>query len=130
MPHRTRVLIVDDSPRARASLRARLAIDGEDMDIQEAENGLEALECIAKAAPDVVFMDVMMDALGGIEATKRIKADAPRVKVIALSFSPDYASAALAAGADAFVCKGDPPAVLLRAFARIAGLQEESGEPQ
>ena len=130
MPAQTRILIVDDSARARQSLRTLLAIYAEEAEIQEAENGLEALQRFDRFCPNVVVMDIMMPELDGINATRRIKALAPRVKVIALSMSPDYRSEALAAGADAFVCKGDPPAVLLDALARVTGWQEDDSSRQ
>lgn len=125
MPAQTQILIVDDSARTRQSLRTLLAIYAENAEIQEAENGLQALEWFDRSCPDVVVMDIMMPELDGINATQRIKARAPNVKLIALSMSPDYESDALAAGADAFVCKGDPPGALLEALARVMGWQED-----
>ncbi len=116
MPDRIRILIVDDSPRARKSLCALLAAYAEDTRIQEAKNGLEALQCVEQAPPDVVLMDVIMPELDGPAATRLMKERVPQVKVIALSISPDYRFEALAAGADAFVCKGDPPGLLLDAL--------------
>lgn len=124
---RTRILIVDDSPRARQSLRGLLDSYAEDIEIQEAQDGLEALRCVEAFLPDVVFMDVMMPGLDGISATGLIKQQAPQVKVIALSIACDDRAEALAAGADAFVCKGEPPGVILETLARVAGLMEDNG---
>jgi two-component system NarL family response regulator len=130
MPGKARILIVDDSARARNSLRALLAIYADETDMLEAENGWEALLRIDTSSPEVVLMDVMMPELDGITATEIIKQYAPQVKVIAVSMSPDYRSEALAAGADAFVCKGDPPGVLLEALVRLTGWPEDdSGTP-
>ncbi len=125
MRDRIRILIVDDSARARQSLCALLNIYAEDTEVQEAENGLEALQRIDEALPSVVFLDVMMPGLDGIKTTQLIKQHVPHVKIIALSIACDYESEALAAGADAFVCKGDPPGVVLQALARVTGLQED-----
>ena len=130
MPGNARILIVDDSARARNSLRALLAIYADDAEMLEAENGLEALQMIDTSSPDVVLMDIMMPELDGITATWFIKQQAPQVKVIAVSMSPDYRSEALAAGADAFVCKGDPPGVLLEALVRLTGWPEDDSETQ
>ncbi|MGE5263103.1 MAG: response regulator transcription factor [Acidobacteriota bacterium] len=130
MSDKTRILIVDDSARARNSLRALLAICTEDAEIQEAETGLEALQCIDESSPSVVLMDIMMPGLDGIKTTQIVKQHRPQVKIIALSIACDSESQALAAGADAFVCKGDPPGVLLETLARVAGLQEDDrGKP-
>ncbi len=129
MPEKTRILIVDDSPRARNSLCALLAIYAEDAEIQEAENGLDALERIDTSSPDVVLMDILMPELDGLQATQFIKQKAPQIKVIAMSMAPDYRSEALAAGADAFVCKGDSPGALFEALARLTGLHgDDSGK--
>ncbi len=124
---RTRILIVDDSPRARQSLRGLLDSYAEDTEIQEAQDGSEALQCVEALVPDVVFMDVMMPGLDGIRATQLIKQRAPQAKVIALSIACDYRAEALAAGADAFVCKGEPPGVILETLAQVAGLMEDDG---
>ncbi len=124
---RTRILIVDDSPRARQSLRGLLDSYAEDIEIQEAQDGLEVLRCVEALLPDVVFMDVLMPGLDGISATGLIKQQVPQVKVIALSIACDYRAEALAAGADAFVCKGEPPRVILETLARVAGLMEDNG---
>ncbi|MBI5033951.1 MAG: response regulator transcription factor [Chloroflexi bacterium] len=119
MKKQLRVLIVDDQTRARQSLRALLATYNEIAVIQEAKNGLEALQRIDEYSPDVVFMDVRMPGLDGVNATQLIKQHAPRVKVIVLTMYPDYATGALASGADAFICKGDPPEKLLRTLEKI-----------
>ena len=130
MPDRIRILIVDDCPRARQSLRALLAIYAEDTEIQEAEDGLEALQCINQSPPGLVFMDIGMAGLDAIKTTQLIKQHVPHIKVIALSIARDFESEALAAGADAFVCKGDPPGVLLETLAQVAGLPEDDNGTQ
>jgi DNA-binding NarL/FixJ family response regulator len=82
--------------------------------IGEATNGREALDQVGRANPDVVLIDVRMPELDGLEATRQIKARWPGTKVIVHSMYPEYRSEALAAGADAFIVKGDPPDELLR----------------
>lgn len=125
MPEQIQILIVDDLPRTRQSLRALLSTYADNIEIEEAKNGLEALERIDENPPNVVVMDIRMPGLDGINATQVIKRHAPGVKVIAISMSLDYETDARAAGADAFVCKGDPPARLLQALSEvIAGSPE------
>ena len=114
-----RVLIVDDLLRTRQSLSALLATWPHLASVQEATNAEQALACIEAARPDVVLMDVRMPGMDGLEATRRIKSDWPEVKVIVLSLYGDYAGDALAAGADAFVCKCDPTERLLAELARL-----------
>jgi YesN/AraC family two-component response regulator len=115
-----RVLIVDDQPRARKSLKALLSTWPHVGEIYEAGNGREAVQLAAEFQPDVVLMDVRMPEISGLQATVQIKARWPEVKVIVLSMYLEYRNEALAAGADAFVAKGDTPGELLRTLAAIA----------
>jgi DNA-binding NarL/FixJ family response regulator len=109
----TRVLIVDDQPRARKSLKALLSTWPQIGEMHEASNGREAVGLVEKLQPDVVLIDVRMPELDGLKATAQIKAEWPEVKVVVLSMYPEYQTEALAAGADAFVGKGEAPETLL-----------------
>lgn len=62
-----RALIADDEPLARALLREYLAAHADIDVIAEAANGLDAARCIQEAAPDLVFLDVQMPKLTGLE---------------------------------------------------------------
>lgn len=102
-----RVLIVDDHQIVRDGLRSML---GKQMDIDvvgEAENGREALVRARELSPDVVVMDIGMRELNGIDATRQLLADSPRIKVVALSMHSDrrYVSEMLAAGASGYLLK-------------------------
>jgi len=81
--------------------------------IREAALGKEAIRLIQEAQPDVVLMDVRMPEVDGLQVTRLIKARWPQVKVIVLSMYAEYAADAAKVGADAFVCKGEPPEKLL-----------------
>ena len=120
MSESVQILIVDDQPRARQSLRALLATWPSIGTMREANNGADAIESVAQAQPDLVLMDVLMPVMNGLEATRQIKAVWPQVKIIALSLYGDYQAEALAAGADAFVSKGEPPDKLLETISSIA----------
>jgi DNA-binding NarL/FixJ family response regulator len=109
-----RVLLADDEPRARQSLRALLTTQPHVLLIGEATNGREALDLVNSGHPDVVLLDVRMPELDGLEATRQIKKRLPGTRVIVHSMYPEYRAEALAAGADAFIVKGDPPDELLR----------------
>jgi DNA-binding NarL/FixJ family response regulator len=108
-----RVLIVDDQPRARKSLKALLSTWPRVSEMHEASNGREALQLVQELQPDVVLMDVRMPELDGLRTTVQIKARWPEIKVVVLSMYLEYQDEALAAGADAFVAKGDAPEALL-----------------
>lgn len=102
-----RLVLADDHQIVREGLRSLLA---KEMDIQvvgEAEDGRDALRLCADLRPDVVVMDVSMQGLNGIDATRELKADFPDVRVIALSMHSDrrYVSDMLAAGADGYLIK-------------------------
>lgn len=107
------ILIVDDQRRARQSLKALLATNLQPVQLLEAAGGVEAISRVEEYRPTLVIMDARMPGTNGIEATRHIKASWPLVRVIVLSLFSEYRAAALAAGADAFVNKGESPAGLL-----------------
>ncbi len=119
-----RVLIVDDQPRARKSVKALLSTWTRSAEVREASNGREALRLAEELPPDLVLMDVRMPEIDGLEATRQIKALWPQVKVIVLSIYAEYRDEALAAGADAFVGKGEAADRLLDL---LSALMQEGG---
>ena len=119
MSERVQVLIVDDQPRARRSLKALLATWPLIGEMQEATNGQEAIQSIEQALPDLVLMDVRMPVLDGLQATRHIKGRWPQIKIIVLSMYGDYQGEALAAGADAFMGKGESPENMLDRIAQV-----------
>lgn len=120
MTRRVKVLIVDDQPRARQSLQALLSTWPSAGEVREASDGQEAVRLVEMRPPDVVLMDVRMPVMDGLQATRIIKARWPRVKVVVLTLYGEYEAEALAAGADAFIGKGEPPGRLLAALAALA----------
>jgi DNA-binding NarL/FixJ family response regulator len=77
-----RVLVVDDHPVTRDGLRSALATSDEVKVVGEAATGEEAIELAKELGPDIVFMDVRMPGMGGIEATRHILRVCPDTKVI------------------------------------------------
>lgn len=102
----TKIMIVDDSLRARHALKALMSQQMGIETITEASNGQEAIQNIKRQTPDIVFMDICMPVMDGLEATKAVKTGWPQVKVVILTIYPDYQKDALSAGADAFLIKG------------------------
>jgi YesN/AraC family two-component response regulator len=102
-----RLLIVDDQSRARKSLRALLSTWAWAGEMREASGGREAVGLVEEFQPDVVLMDVRMPEMDGLQATVQIKARWPWIRVVLLSMYREHCEDALAAGADAFVGKGE-----------------------
>ncbi|MEN3309898.1 MAG: hypothetical protein V7603_6100, partial [Micromonosporaceae bacterium] len=103
-----RVVLVDDQTLVRTGFRMILDETSDIAVVGEAADGSSALEVVARTRPDVVLMDVRMPGLGGIEATRRIRATGARTpKVIILTtFDLDeYVFAGLQAGASGFLLK-------------------------
>ena len=123
MEKHVKVLIVDDQRRARRSMRALLATWTSVAEIREAENGRDALRLAGEWQPDVIVIEVRTPEVNGLEVTRLIKARSPQVRVIALAVDPDCRAGALAAGADAFACKCEPPERLLKMLSAIVGDQ-------
>jgi len=115
---RLRLLLVDDQAMFREGLRLLLGQQPDFEIVGEAGDGLAALESVRRIAPDVVLMDLRMPNLGGAEATRRIKAEAPAVKVIVLTtFEEDEeVFSALRAGAAGFLLKDSPSEKLCEAI--------------
>ena len=116
-----RVLIADDQALFRSGLARLLSADPRVTIVGEADNGLEALNRCVTSAPDVVLMDLKMPTMDGVEATRRILADHPQVKVLILStFDADsHVLAALKAGAVGYVLKDSTPEAVVSSILAV-----------
>jgi two-component system, NarL family, response regulator LiaR len=120
---RTRVLLVDDHAVVREGLRTFLELQPDIEIVGEAGDGAAAIAAAAAKKPDIVLMDLVMPVMDGVEATRRIRAELPDVRVIVLtSFAgEDKVFPALRAGAAGYLLKDVKPAELadtIRAVAR------------
>ena len=104
-----RALIVDDHPVTREGLRTLLELSGDDVVVVvgEAGSGEEAVAQVLQLEPDVVFMDVRMPGISGIEATKQIRKANPSTKVILITIdeSRGAISEAIQAGVSGYLLK-------------------------
>jgi DNA-binding NarL/FixJ family response regulator len=120
-----RMLIADDQALVRAGFRALLERTGDLDVVGEAVDGLDAVDQARRTRPDVVLMDVRMPKLDGIEATRRIGADATlagtRVIILTTFELDEYVFAALRAGASGFLLKDVDPDELRHAIRVVAG---------
>ena len=110
-----RVLLADDHRIIRRGLVAMLRRRPEVRVVGEARNGEEAVRLALRIRPDIVLMDVAMPKLNGVEATRRIKAEAPEIRVIGLSMydEGEMPAAMRDAGVEAYVSKASPAEVLI-----------------
>lgn len=119
-----KVLIADDQTLFRTGLARLLDEDPRVEVIDQAVDGAEAVKKAAALKPDIVLMDLKMPNLDGIEATRRIVAEHPGIKVLVLStFDADsYVLQALRAGASGYVLKdSQPQAVVSSILAVMSG---------
>ncbi len=112
---RIRTLMVDDHAVFLDELAHLLAENHETDVVGRTTSGEDALEQFTALRPDLVLMDLAMPGMGGLEATRRLKArpDAPRVIMLSLHEHPMYRTAALEAGANGFVPKSKLGTALL-----------------
>ena len=103
------VLIVDDDPTAREALLSIL--EGEEYELQQAKDGIQALQMLKHLQPDLILLDVMMPAMDGFEVCRRIRATPAlaEVPIILLTALDDRDSLVrgIESGADDFLSK--PP---------------------
>jgi len=113
-----KVILAEDHTIVRKGLRSLLDIEEGIKVVGEAENGKQVIKKVAQLKPDVVVMDIAMPLLNGLEATRRIKKDFPRVRVLVLSVHEDeeYIFQTLKAGASGYLLKNAAPTDLVSAI--------------
>jgi DNA-binding NarL/FixJ family response regulator len=114
-------MIVDDFREWRMRLRSILELIPGFKVVAEAANGLEAIEKAGRLLPEIVFLDIGMPLLNGIEAAPRILRASPRSKVIFLTQEHDseIRAAALATGAAAYLLKSTSVSELQRTLESV-----------
>jgi ATP/maltotriose-dependent transcriptional regulator MalT/ActR/RegA family two-component response regulator len=107
----TKILLVDDHPMFRKGLRLLLEEEPDLQVVAEAGNGREALDRSGACAPDLVVMDITMPDMNGIEATRKIVAAFPHIKIVALSIHAEkkFVQEMLQAGAAGYLLKDSVP---------------------
>ncbi|HUQ63284.1 MAG TPA: response regulator transcription factor [Acidimicrobiales bacterium] len=117
------LMLVDDHPMWRQTLRTVLEGSGVGVVVAEASDGGEAIEFATRTTPDAVVMDMNLPTVNGVEATRRILAVLPQTKVLMLSSTDERAEviAAVQAGASGYLLKTAEPDDVAAAVTRIYG---------
>jgi DNA-binding NarL/FixJ family response regulator len=102
-----KIIIADDHKIIREGLCGLLEKEEDLQIIAQAQDGRETIELVKKHSPDVIIMDIGMPGLNGIEATRHIASEYPKVKIIALSMHSDkkFVKEMLKAGASGYLLK-------------------------
>ncbi len=121
MKQKIKILIVDDHGLLRHGLKSIIQYQKDMEVVGEAENGEIAVRQTRTLSPDLVVMDLVMPVMGGVEATRLIKAASPQTKVLILTTFGSSAdiSRALEVGATGAMLKDSPDGKLLAAMRRV-----------
>lgn len=117
-----RILVADDHPVVRHGLRTLLGSRSEWEIVDEAEDGIQAVERAERLKPDVVVLDVSMPKMDGLEACRRIRKRLPKSEVLIVTQhdSAQMMREALSAGARGYVVKSDAARDLLAAVEAVS----------
>jgi len=128
---KTRILLVDDHPIYRNGLKSLIALQNDMEIVGEAENGQEAIVKTRKLHPDIILMDINMPVMTGMEATRRILAEMPDTKILALSMWSDDGnrSEMMRAGARKYLLKDGDIEELIAAIREAADSSKTSQAP-
>jgi len=114
-----RILVADNQPKVRQALRVLLEHQPGLEVVGEVSDGKDLLAQVEVAYPDLVLLHWRLRGWSAVNSLSDLREVHPDLAVIVLSGHPEVEQAALAAGADAFVSKADPPELLLEAIARV-----------
>jgi two-component system response regulator DevR len=119
---KTRIMIVDDHEVVRIGMRAAFEAEPDLVVVGEASNGAEALAKMTVLDPQLIFMDVRMEKMNGIEACREIKSRFPEVYIVMItSYTDDDAViSSILAGASGYLLKHVSRTELLRSIRLVA----------
>ena len=118
----TQIILADDHELVRDGIKSLLENESRFEVIDEASDGVEALQVIAKKQPDLLIVDIRMPNMNGIEVVRQLTEKYPDVKKLVLSMhdSEEYVVESIQAGADGYLLKGSSKSEFLKALNTIA----------
>jgi NarL family two-component system response regulator LiaR len=116
-----RIVVVEDHLLVREGIRDLIQQERDMEVVGEAADGEEAVVLVNRLKPDIVLLDIAMPKLNGIEATKRIKSEQPRVSVLVLTAydNEEFILAILEAGASGYLLKNIRSEELLKSVRSV-----------
>jgi len=115
------ILLVDDHPLIRRGIRRIIEESPELEVVGKLNDGQEFIEFLDNRVPNLAILDLSMPRIGGLEATQKVKASHPQIKVLILTMhkSQEYLDQALLAGAEGYLLKEEMDRELLPAIAAL-----------
>jgi len=124
-----RIMLIEDNPNFTKVMEDMLESQFSSIHLMKVGNWLDALRQIASGPPDLIFMDIRLPTLSGLELTQKIKADYPDIIIVILTAydSPEYREAAIRYKADYFFSKDEMGKVvnLLKSILSEKGLRAD-----
>jgi DNA-binding NarL/FixJ family response regulator len=124
-----RIVVAEDQRLMRRLLTTQLSLESDCQVVGEAVDGREAVQMALREQPDVVLMDLNLPLMNGAQATQRIVAQQPNIKVIILTALEELASIGRVAGAAECLDKGCTPQELVSAVRRAAASRHQPTPP-
>ncbi|UJH89643.1 response regulator transcription factor [Antarcticibacterium sp. 1MA-6-2] len=117
-----RIVLADDHVLVRDGIKALLEDENDIEVIDEASDGLEALEVVKRSLPDVLVVDIRMPGLTGIEVVRKVREENLNLKTLILSMhdSEEYVLQSVQVGADGYLLKGASKDEFLKALHKVA----------
>jgi two-component system response regulator NreC len=115
------VVLAEDHSTVREGIKMLVNAQVDMRVVGEAGNGLAAIKAVREKRPDVVVMDISMPEMNGLKATKKLKAEFPKLKILTLTRHTDdsFLEQLIAAGASGYVLKQSAPADLINAIRTV-----------
>jgi len=113
-----KVVVCDDQAIVRDGLELLLRLEADIDVVGLAQDGAEAVDLVARTSPDLVLMDLKMPGMNGVEATRRIRTQYPKTRVLVLTTFDDdeWVFDAIRAGASGYLLKDTPREKVLEAI--------------